>query len=116
MKLTKRQFEAITFGNRPPESEKEFQKQVIDLAHLYGWRVAHFRPVQLMDGRWITPVEADGEGWPDLAMAKKGRVIISELKTDIGQLSAAQELWKVALGSHVWRPKDFEQIKKLLAG
>src|SRR4051812_37499898 len=29
-----------------PLSEKEFQRQVTDLAEIYGWSWAHFRPAQ----------------------------------------------------------------------
>jgi hypothetical protein len=49
----------------PPPTEREFQRQVIDLARLLGWRCAHFRPGRTARG-WRTPVQADGAGFPDL--------------------------------------------------
>ena len=36
-------------------TEREFQQQVTDLAELYGWAWAHFRPAQPTKG-WRTPV------------------------------------------------------------
>jgi hypothetical protein len=87
---------------------------VIDMAHLFGWRVAHFRKVQT-HGRWMTAVAADGKGFPDLVLAKLGRVIFAELKTDKGRLSVEQELWLKELPDCVvWRPRDWEQIERVL--
>jgi hypothetical protein len=51
-------------------SEAQFQQQVIDLARLCGYRVAHFRTVRVQrkggSVYYTTPVQADGAGWPDL--------------------------------------------------
>tara|TARA_R110000824_G_scaffold116919_2_gene268669 strand:- start:32 stop:346 length:315 start_codon:yes stop_codon:yes gene_type:complete len=96
--------------------EADFQRIVIDMAHLFGWRVAHFRKVQT-HGRWITAVAADGAGFPDLVMAKLGRVIFAELKTEKGRLSAEQKLWLKALPECVvWRPSDLDAIEGSLRG
>ena len=101
-------------------TEREFQKQVIELAHLFGWRVAHFRPARtIRNGRetWRTPVEADGAGFPDLVLAKDGRVLFVELKTDSGKLTKLQQEWHIALGENarIWRPADWSQIEAELA-
>ena len=83
---------------RPEES---FMADLIDLARSLGWRCAHFRPVRalLKNGqmRWMTPVQADGEGWPDLVLVGHGRVLFCELKSDPGVLTTAQEAWLEAL-------------------
>lgn len=104
-------------------TEKEFQKQVIELAQLFGWRVAHFRAARVIRGgteSWRTPVEADGAGFPDLVLAKGGRVLFVELKTDSGLsgLSDAQRDWLAALGPQavVWRPADWETIEATIRG
>lgn len=103
--------------------ERDFQKQVIDLAKTFGWKVAHFRTAQSQKGHWLTPVQADGKGFPDLVMVKGRRLIFAELKSQRGQLSAEQGDWlsKLALlewgtidepGIHVrvWRPDDWTDI------
>lgn len=102
--------------------EAEFQAQVIQLARLLGWRVAHFRAAQTKRG-WRTPVSADGAGFPDLVLARKGRVIFAELKTQRGKLSTAQECWQNELSGlpnddrvlvTVWRPADWSDIEAAL--
>lgn len=101
-------------------SEADLQASVIELAHFYGWRVAHFRSVKVTkkDGStyWQTPVAADGEGWPDLIMARDargegaGRVLVIECKTEKGKVEPAQTAWLSLLRLtqrvevFVWRP------------
>ena len=92
-------------------SEKELQAAVIDMAHLYGWRVAHFRPAMTSKGQWLTPVAADGAGFPDLVLVGEPGVLFVELKSAKGRLSARQKEWIAALEPHVdmlvWRPADW---------
>jgi len=106
-------------------TENEFQQQVIDLCHLLGWRVAHFRGVRIQrkDGSvyYQTPVQADGKGFVDLVLVnkEKKRVIFSELKTDKGRLSPEQKEWIEDLREagqevYIWRPKDWEEIMETL--
>ena len=63
--------------------EDDWQRQVVDLARLRGWRVAHFRPARTERG-WRTPVEADGAGFPDLLLVRGAQLLAVELKTDAG--------------------------------
>lgn len=104
---------------RPHETEAGFQRAVIELARLYGWRVAHFRPAQTGKG-WRTPVQADGAGFPDLLMCRGGRIIAAELKAERGRVSAEQIDWLAALEAagcetFVFRPRDWERVVELLA-
>lgn len=100
-------------------SEGDFLGQVIDLAHVYGWKVAHFRPAQTKYG-WRTPVQADGKGFPDLVMLKPPRLVFAELKSEKGKLSPEQEGWLSLLKGikgievYCWKPKDFESIVDIL--
>ena len=102
-----------------PMSEAELQAAVIDLAHLYGYRVAHFRPAQSAKG-WRTAVVADGRGFPDLVIAKPGRLIFAELKTSVGLLTDAQREWRDVLGNWfvLWTPKHWHsgEILRVLSG
>lgn len=104
---------------RPPISEKDFQKTVIDMAHLFGWRVAHFRPAMTKRGRWVTPVQADGAGFPDLLLIKCPSLIVAELKSDKGKPSEKQKEWLRAfngcyVSNFVWRPSDLDAIEIVL--
>lgn len=93
-------------------SESELQSAIIGLAKLLGWRVAHFRSANTTQG-WMTPVAADGKGFPDLCMVKDDRLLFVELKTDRGRLSPEQDEWIAALqdsrgcGVYVFRPRDW---------
>jgi hypothetical protein len=101
-------------------SEREFQRQVLELAALLGWKRAHFRNSQDPGGRWSTPVAADAEGWPDLTLVRPPRILFLELKTERGRLSTAQVDWMELLGrctgveAHVVRPSDWAKVEQLL--
>ena len=107
-------------------SEDDLQQSIIDLAHLHGWKCAHFRSVKVTkkDGStfWQTPVAADGEGFVDLVLVRKspsvdgsgmGRVIFAELKAERGKIEPAQREWLglLTLTQRVevfcWRPSDW---------
>jgi hypothetical protein len=98
-------------------TEAAFQRQVIKVAKLYGWRVVHYRPAVMRSGKWATPVQGDAGG-PDLLLGKGGRVWLLELKTDTGRLSAAQRAWQAALGDCYWvvRPADWNRLVDALRG
>lgn len=107
-------------------TEAQLQQAVIEAAQLLGWRVAHFRPARTKDGGWVTPVAADGKGFPDLVLVKGGTLAFVELKSENGKLSAEQKDWLHALEwpdfsddyvVEVWRPKDWTsgKIERFLA-
>jgi VRR-NUC domain len=106
----------------PLMTEHEFQRQVTDLAEIYGWEWAHFRPAQTARG-WRTPVSGPlGAGFPDLVMvrARDRRLIFVELKRDKGKVSLEQGRVLATLASaiggvYVWHPEDFDEIQRVLA-
>ena len=102
--------------------EDDFQRTVIELAQTLGWRVAHFRSVQVVYKNrtaWQTPVQADGRGFPDLLMLREGRQLVAELKSEAGELSQEQAEWLAAFQSghveaYVWKPSDYDTIEGVL--
>ena len=105
----------MTARTKPrPITEAQWQEQVVDLAHIHGWIVAHFRPAQTAKG-WRTAVSYDGKGFFDLVLARRGVVIFAELKTQRGTLTDDQRKWfNEVTGSYIWRPNDLEAVKGLL--
>ena len=98
--------------------EEDFQRQVIDLAHIFNWRVAHFRPAMTKHG-WRTAVAGDGAGFPDCVFVKPPHLIYAELKSETGQLSAEQYFWlqelvKCGQEVYLWKPSDFQEIASIL--
>jgi hypothetical protein len=91
-------------------SEADLQRRIFDLAKLRRWRIVHIRNVRV-DGRWRVPYEGDG-GLPDLILARDGRVLLAELKTDRGKPTADQIAWLTAAEDHavLWRPRDWDSI------
>lgn len=97
----------------PPISEAAFQRQVIQLAKLLGWRTYH-----TLDSR------GSSAGFPDLVLARErdGRVIFAELKSDAGRVRKEQSEWLAALGAvkseavgvYLWRPADLDEIAGVL--
>lgn len=109
-------------------TEAEFQQAVIEAAHVYRWRVAHFRSVPVRRGKrvvWQTPVQADGAGFPDLVLVKPPRIIFAELKKRGGRLTDAQVEWRddlelvaaenLTVETYVWFPSDWPSIIKALS-
>lgn len=81
--------------------EKILQDKVIHLAKMNGYMVQHSRPVKQADGRWLTAIQGDA-GFPDLVLAHRERgVLMVELKSDTGRLTAGQTAWRHNLTPHV---------------
>ena len=102
------------------KQEANFQRAVIDMAHLYGWRVAHFRRARKANG-WSTPVAADGKGFPDLFCVRPqtGHRLAAELKVPPNKVSVEQNDWLDALElsgipAFVWTPAEWVEIESVL--
>lgn len=67
----------------------------------------------MKDGSWKTPTQGTS-GFPDITLARDGRVIFAELKTQTGRTTEAQRAWLAAVGGIVWRPEDWPAICALL--
>ena len=124
---------ALPEGFEPQdETEAQFQQRVIDEAHAQGWTVAHFRAVRIAraDGTFYfaTPVQADGEGFPDLVMIRAGdregvagaTLLVVELKVKGNVASERQVMWLdlfrlTGCAAGVWRPEDWDDIVRTLA-
>lgn len=97
------------------ETEAEWQSAVVEYARLNGWLVAH-----VPDSRQMEP------GLPDLILARGGHVLLVELKSEKGKVSTerrvtktrvlpSQKDWLEASGAYLWRPHDWEHVKRTLA-
>lgn len=91
-------------------TEDDYVRRIIDTAHLYGWRVTHFRPARTDKG-WRTALQGDG-GFVDLVLAKHGTVLHVEVKTDKGRVRPDQLEWAKEIGPtyRLWRPRDWHQV------
>lgn len=94
-------------------SEAEFENEVIAFAKKHGWKVAHFRPAMLRDGRWVTPMKGD-TGFPDLVLARNGVVYHWELKAHGRKPSKEQVEWIQALEGQVLWPEQWPWIQATL--
>lgn len=97
--------------------EADWQKMVLDLAKVMGWRIAHFRPALTTKG-WRTPVAADGAGFPDLFLVRD-RLIAIELKREKSKLTEQQKEWIRALLNaqvevYVCRPRHLDELASIL--
>lgn len=81
--------------------EKDFQRQVIELAELRRFRTYH-----TFDSRH------SAAGFPDIVAVKGERMLAIELKAEAGRVTAEQQAWLDALALvpgvevHVWKPGD----------
>lgn len=92
-------------------NEAALQTRVMDYAQWKGWRVAHVLPALRADGRWVTPYSGD-PGLSDLILARRGRVLLAELKSEDGRFRKGQREWLEAAGDNgkLWRPADWNTI------
>ena len=100
--------------------EESFQSTVVAMAHLYRWKVAHFRKARTKRG-WITAVGADGKGWPDLLLCNERlRITIArELKVPPNKTTPEQDDWlrvlcACGIDAKVWTPLDWKEIERTL--
>ena len=105
----------------PDILERDFQRQVLQLAEMCGWKSAHFRPAMNAKGQWRTAVAGQGKGFPDLVLVRPGRVLFVELKSRTGKLSLDQVAWIDSLRAagadvRVWQPADWDEIERELRG
>ncbi len=107
------------------QTEVEFMRHVMAYAKAQGWLVYHTHISK-----------RSTEGWPDLAMVRRGRLVLAELKREKGgRVSPAQQRWidelqevelyamhlDVGGKEHwpvevfIWRPSDWPEIERVLA-
>jgi len=93
-------------------TEAQFERQVKDLASLFGWEYYH---------TWKS--YHSPAGFPDsvLVNTEQQRTIFAELKSEAGQPSPEQYEWLVALTeagneTYLWRPSDFDEVAAILRG
>lgn len=104
-------------------TEAQLQSAIMDLALVFGWRRAHFRPAQLPSGKWATHMSGS-TGWPDLALARHGVLILAELKRAGKHPTPEQLAWLDVLRTVpgvvavVWRPEDWRsgEVERVLRG
>jgi hypothetical protein len=89
-------------------TEAQLQRTIVEAAQLLGWLVYH-----TYDSR------RSHKGFPDLVLAREGRVIFAELKTAKGKVTGDQEQWLKRLQwtvtqAMVVRPGDLDDFLELL--
>lgn len=109
-------------------SERAFQASILDLAGRLGWKSAHFhdsrREVTRPGGKKLVIGDKAAAGFPDLVLVRTHRMILAELKTELGKLSPAQSEWGELLAYFaemtdgveyfVWRPAHWSLIERVL--
>lgn len=105
-------------------TEADFQANVIELATTTGHLIHHDR------GDYRLCIGGD-PGFPDLVMARRGRIVFGELKSDTGTATHPQRVWLEALAGQPielgesltfdasvtvgqWRPGDLADIAAAL--
>lgn len=106
--------------SRSEPTETEFQAQVIQLAHLYGWRHLHVRRSIGKGRQWVTATNL--VGWPDLLLMHPDHgYVAAELKVGRNKPTPEQTELLAFLDSMpsttavVWTPADWPSIKTTLA-
>lgn len=119
------------------QSEADWQRQVLEWARRGGWHGYHVYRSSLpsRDGQGGYSVYSgihdgrnadhdDRKGILDLHLIhpSRGILLMPELKSTTGRVSSDQERWLAWLEevrevhAEVWRPQDFERVRRLLTG
>lgn len=109
---------AMALNPDPEITHEEFDQLFYKIAHAFRWKAAHFRPAYTGRG-YRTPVSGDGEGFLDWTLARD-RMMAVELKTKKDDVRPKQQEWvsawqRAKVEVHVWWPKDWSEIVKVLA-
>lgn len=105
----------------PAPTHEEFQAQVVELAHVLGWRHLHVRRTIGRGKRWTTATNV--VGWPDLLLwsERQRRVVAIEVKVGRDKPSPEQEAVLASLSAAgveclVAYPADLDAVQRLLRG
>lgn len=100
-------------------TEKKYQRQIVDEAKRRGWEFrCHVSPASMANGRWITPTS--DPGFPDVWLVRPGRMVVFEIKTQLGRVHPRQEDWIRVLQTipgveaYLVRPSDWPEVRALL--
>lgn len=112
----------IDLANIDTTDEATFQRLVVEVARIYGWRIAHFPRSLSVRGRHLTATAYDAAGYPDLTLAHPQLgLLFREVKTHKGTVQPNQREWIRVLhdagaDAGVWRPQDWPRILQELRG
>lgn len=114
-------------------TEAQWRRTIVDLATTLNWKCYcvenSTREIRRRSGAVVRVrnVNTGGVGFPDLVMARRGRLIFAELKRGkrraggAWQVTDEQRAWMAELTTvpcvevFVWSPKDFDAATKVLA-
>lgn len=105
-------------------TEKQFDTQVRELIHRFGWRWAGFHKTPIGDGKgkFITPVRGNAKGWPDMFLIHPTwrRHLWIELKASDGTPKPEQLEWlwlldDLGLECHLLYPRDLMLAGRILS-
>lgn len=112
-------------------TEDQFLRSLVDIASWHGWRPYHVnkssREVLFGKGTrherraWVSNINKQGEGFPDLVLVRPPQVLFVELKSDRGSLELAQREWRDLIAAcpqvewYMWRPSDYDEAIRILA-
>lgn len=97
-------------------TERELQSRVLDLARMYGWRVAHFHDSRRQVRPGVMVGDRDAAGFPDLVLVRGTELLFVELKRETGRATDLQLEWLEALGAVpgvealLVRPSSFDEL------
>lgn len=100
-------------------SEKQYQKQITDLASIYGWRWVHFADSRKQVKPGVFVGDKESAGFPDLLLLRPPEMVVVEVKRETGKTTEIQEEWLkdfrgCGVDAFVSRPSNFEEIMSRL--
>lgn len=72
---------------------RQLQKAAVEMCNQRGYMVAHFTAAMVRPGVFVTPMKAQGKGFPDLIVAGHGKMFAIEVKGSGDSLRPEQRMW-----------------------
>lgn len=100
-------------------SEKTYQKQITDLATMYGWSWRHIQDSRMTNKHGQQFGDKDAAGLPDLLILRPPEMIVVEVKKELGKTTPLQDEWLAlfdacGIDAFVSRPSNFDEIQARL--
>lgn len=100
-------------------SEKAYQKQITDLATMYGWRWVHFGDSRNTNKHGQQFGDKNAAGFPDLLCIRPPEMVVIEVKRELGKTKPNQDEWLAdfaasGIDAYVSRPSNFDEVRERL--
>lgn len=100
-------------------TEREYQKQIVELARMSGWVVFHHHDSRRQVAPGVFVGDKDAKGFPDLILLRPPQVLVIEVKRELGKTTPEQDEWlqrwsECGVPTFVARPSTWPEVERAI--